>query len=336
MTLTSPSRPSEESATSSERRVFLRARIKLAAVYGSIITIIVLGFSIFLYQSTLRNFSDASEEDFAANGAREHFVSVASDKLQHTLFLSDVVIIVLAAGVGYVLSKKTLRPVEESHEAQRLFSAHASHELRTPLAIMRNDIEVLLRNPRPTPVEVQRTLQSNLEEIDAMTVLARDLLLIARSEQEAGTDFSSIDLTRIVSQVTDSMRTIANKAGVIIHITPGTPVLMRGNTDSLSRAFTNIIHNSIDHSAHGDTITISVTSVNSLATLSIVDTGSGIHPKHLPRIFDRFFKANGSTGKGNGLGLSIVKEIISQHAGTINITSVVGEGTAVIITLPTA
>ncbi|MBA3788882.1 HAMP domain-containing histidine kinase [Patescibacteria group bacterium] len=328
------SRQLGESATGSHRNLFFKARLKLTALYVLIIAIIVCGFSLFLYHTIIGNFADASEEDFAGNISRQHFVESASDSLQHTLVASDLTIILIAAIVSYLLAGKTLRPVEESHEAQRTFAAQASHELRTPLTIIRNDIEVLLRNVQPSSGQMRTTLVSNLEEVKGMTAMVEDLLALARSEQASEKVAEPFALENVIRKVLDKMQPFAAEKGVTLAVEKLMAGVVQGNEDAITRMLVNIIQNSLEHTETGEVVTINLLHNDSFGKITIVDTGKGIDPRDMPHIFTPFYKGIKTSQQGTGLGLAIVKTIVEQHNGTITVQSEKEKGTRVVITLP--
>jgi len=175
------SKPFGASAIASDHKVFFWARIKLTSIYVLILTFILFGFSTILYQNLDRSLVDASEDNFADVESHHHFVQDTLSTVGNEIILIDIFILVAAAGVSYVLAGYTLRPIQQSVEAQKKFSENASHELRTPLAVMRNDTEVLLRNPHPTPEHTRSILQSNVEEMTRMSSIVEELLTLARS-----------------------------------------------------------------------------------------------------------------------------------------------------------
>jgi len=177
-----PSKQSGESATASAHRVFLWARLKLTGIYVGILAVILLGFSLVLFQNVARNLNDACEDDFAGPEFHHHFVQNTLDRVERDILFIDTIIIVIAAGISYAFAGYTLRPIQISMEAQKKFAENASHELRTPLAVMKNDMEVLLRAPSPTKDVIYATLRSSIEEIDRLSNMAADLLALARSD----------------------------------------------------------------------------------------------------------------------------------------------------------
>jgi two-component system sensor histidine kinase CiaH len=329
-------KPSEVSGIASEDNVFLVARLKLTALYVGILAVIVIGFSLFLYESIYRNLQDSGDDYFNDATSHQHFVTRTVQPIQNTIIISDFLILFIAALLSYALAGSTLRPVRRALEAQRLFSAEASHELRTPLAIMRNEIEVLLRNSHPSPEYLREVLMSNAEEIQKMSTIVEDLLVLARSERSNHTSFTSSNITALLETVVEKMRTLATNKGLTIYFSGEPTVTVNGNAHALERVFVNVLQNSLEHTSTG-TITVTLLCVRATAVITITDTGTGIPAEELSHVFTRFYKGSQANGKeGTGLGLAIVKEIVEQHKGTVSIDSIVPGGTTVRISLPLA
>ena len=235
--------------------MFFHARIKLTALYVLIVAFIVCGFSLFLYQNIRTNLQDADQENFTDSQHQQVFIEHTLDGTQNNIILADIIIIVLAAGMSYVLAGRTLKPIQLSLEAQRAFAANASHELRTPLAVMKNDIEVLQRSKHHISDEETATLHSNLEEIARMSGIVEDLLLLARSDNQKIPNFSRINLSLLLQSVVSKLRLLAESKGVIFAYTPADSLFVNGSAHHLERVALNIIQNSIDHTPRGGSIT---------------------------------------------------------------------------------
>jgi two-component system sensor histidine kinase CiaH len=309
----------------SEHNVFLRARLKLTSLYVLIIAVIVFGFSVFLYQSFEHNIKDVSDDDFAGVESHQHFVQNTLQSVDEELILADLVILIAAAGLSFVLAGKTLKPIQLSVEAQKAFAANASHELRTPLAVMRNDIEVFLRNAYPTKQMIEGTMKSNLEEIRRMSGIVEDLLVLARSDNRILQEQHDLDIGTLVKRVVDRIRSLADSRNIMLVTKPLDGCLIKGVESSLERVFLNILQNSLEYTPSGGSIIIEMEKKNAEIVVRVADTGSGIAPQDIPYVFKRFYKGNGAAG--TGLGLSIVKEIIDQHHGRIAVESTEGKGT---------
>lgn len=327
------SRPSAASDIGSRFSVFFWARLKLTGIFVLILGVIVLGFSLFLYGSFQRNLADASEDAFADATSHQQFVDDTLSGVSNDIMVIDGAVLLLAAGVSYLLAGYVLRPIQRSLRAQREFSENASHELRTPLTVMKNGIEVLLRNPAPTEDLVRATLTSNVEEIDRMSGMAEDLLLLARLQNQApaaGTE--TFDAAEAVHAAGAKFAPIAEARGISVAPAAEGPILVRGNKAALARILSNLIRNSIDHTPSGGSVRLTASTEGSRAVVVVADTGSGIDEKDLPRVFERFYK--GERSAGTGLGLSIVSELVHRHGGTIDIKSEKGKGTTVALSLP--
>lgn len=325
---------SEELAIASAHNVFFRARIKLTGIYILILGIVLFGFSVVLYQSLSRNLMDATEENFSGVESHHQFVESTLADVQKEILVIDFVILVVAAGASYIFAGYTLRPVQRSLSAQKQFSENASHELRTPLAVMKSDIEVLMRNPYPTKEIIHGTLLSNIEEINRMTKMTEDLLAIARSENHDVLGSEKMDIVTIIQKTAEKIQPIAAKKGVKIVVRSSSQLFVHANKEGIGRVLMNLLQNSIQHTPSGGTISINAEQEGSQVVVRVSDTGSGISEKDIPHIFERFYKGEGS--QGSGLGLSMVKEIVEQYGGSISITSEKDKGTMSTIELPAA
>lgn len=328
------SKPFGASAIASDHKVFFWARIKLTGTYVLILAFILFGFSTILYQNLDRNLVDASDDSFADVESHHQFVQDTLSTVGNEILLIDVFILLAAAGVSYVLAGYTLRPIQQSVEAQKKFSENASHELRTPIAVMKNDAEVLLRNPHASRELINTTLRSNIEEMDRMSKMAEDLLLLARSQNHALPDMVKIDIAETLRHVAKTMRPLAEKKGVSVEVTSNESLDVEVNKMNLERVFMNLIQNAIEHTPKDGSITLTAAKNVSEAVVTVTDTGSGIDGKDLPHILERFYKGEGVAG--SGLGLSIVKEIMDQHRGSVSIESTKGKGTKVTLLFPLA
>jgi signal transduction histidine kinase len=321
-------------ATASEHKVFFWARIKLTGIYVLILAFILFGFSTILYQSLDRNLVDASEDNFADVESHHHFVQNTLSTVSNEIILIDFFILIAAAGVSYALAGYTLRPIQRSVEAQKKFSENASHELRTPIAVMKNDTEVLLRNPHASRELINTTLKSNVEEMDRMSKMAEDLLLLARSQNHILPAMKKMDIAESVRHIAKIMKPLAEKKGVSIVVSPSETLHIEGNKTNFERVLMNLLQNAIEHTPKDGSITLAISREASHVVLAASDTGSGIDEKDLPHIFERFYKGEGVAG--SGLGLSIVKEIMDQHGGSVSIESTKGKGTKVTLLFPLA
>jgi len=203
-------------------------------------------------------------------------------------------------------------------EAQRRFVADASHELRSPLTVMRGDLDVALRRERSVE-ELRAVLERLREEVDDMTVLAGNLLVLARAD--AGLPASALseaDLADVVDRVVAKAAAQAEASGVALSASAAaSPV--RGDAALLERAIGNLVENALQHAPRGSRVAVRCAVGGGGATVEVEDDGPGIGPEHAAHVFDRFYRADPARGRdaGAGLGLPIARAIAEAHGGTL-------------------
>jgi signal transduction histidine kinase len=293
-------------------------------------------------QSVIRFVHDVPIEDVRyrvlSRRAGEDVVHVASamDDIDHATrvlvrsLLAALPLVVLLFGLlTWLLVGRMLSRVESAARRERRFVADASHELRTPLARMRSELEVDLAHPdRADP---QATHRSVLEEAKALGQLVDDLLLLARSDEDAPVRDEDVDLDDIVLTHAGLHRQLGRR----IDTSAVTPVRVRGDGALLRRAIGNVVDNAVRHG--GPTISIAVTADQGTAVLTVTDDGQGIAADARERVFERFARLDEAraVGGGTGLGLAIARDAIERHAGTIEVDGHHASGTRVVIRLPT-
>jgi len=226
-----------------------------------------------------------------------------------------------------------LARLDGAFRRERQFTADASHELRTPLAAMHAILSVM-REQKRTPEEYEQALTDISEETDRLRGLVEDLLHLARGDLRRPMVPEEVDLSSLVNDVAESLRplAVARDLTFTCDVPPG--LTMRGDSDNLIRLFVNVLDNAIKYTERGSVALNARREPGGIA-VSVVDTGPGIAPEHLPAIFDRFCRVEASrSSRGAGLGLAIALEIASAHGGTIDVTSLVGQGTTFIVHLP--
>lgn len=217
------------------------------------------------------------------------------------------------------------------------FSADASHELRTPLTILRGEVEIGLRGERPV-AEYREILVSNLEEIERMSKIVSDLLLLSRSDMgQEVLSWETVNLQELLDELIPQFVMLAAQKGVTLSedVQPVAPV--RGDSLRLRQLAANLLTNAIRYTPEGGQVVVRLRDGDRGVELAVEDTGIGIPEPDLPRIFDRFYRVDKARSRdegGNGLGLSIVKWIVDAHHGEIGVESVVGEGSIFTVILP--
>ncbi len=227
--------------------------------------------------------------------------------------------------------------LERAFRQLRQFSAAASHELRTPLTVMKGELEVTLRRPRSTE-EYRQVLRTHLETVDQMTETVEVLLMLGRSEAVRGAlELRPLEFSQLVQQAIGVWRTLAQKRGVSVECRAGSVVWVSGERRLLERVVANLLDNAIRHTPEGGMVTVlMIEDPGHEVRLAVRDTGPGILPETLSRIFDRFFQpwtnADGTTSTGVGLGLC--RWIVEAHHGRILVESPPGQGATFTVLLP--
>ena len=222
-------------------------------------------------------------------------------------------------------------------DAQRQFAGDASHELRTPLATLRAEVEWALKRPR-SDAEYRGTIEKARQAAERLTAIADRLLTLARAETSALVERHPVDLTALIEETVAQLQPLAESQGVTVE-SDLQAAQTTGDRRLLAEAFSNLVKNAIEYNRPGGSVTVRMALENGAVLVTIRDTGIGIAAEDLPRIFERFYRADRSRSRhsgGAGLGLAIVKKALDEHGGTITCTSTPGEGTAFTVRLPLA
>ncbi len=334
--------------------MFHEASNKLSAVYLAIIMAISIFFSANIYQVSVAEFNrdyarqqsllDRSQvlppSQDAVNrflAARQQQYAEAKDRILVRLIIINCAIFVSGGLLSYYFARRTLQPIEEAHEALERFTADASHELRTPITVMQTEIEVALSDPDLTVTEAREQLESNLEELAKLTQLSEGLLRLAQLDKNSMTQTKS-KIAPIITAAVEHLQPLADKKNISIDHSPNVDAQIQANQSSLSEALIIIIENAIKYSPEGSFVRIQAKKEGQKVTISVIDHGSGIKKSEQAHIFDRFYRSDKARTKqstpGYGLGLSIAKNIVELHHGTISVESKLHKGSTFKVSLP--
>jgi two-component system phosphate regulon sensor histidine kinase PhoR len=219
------------------------------------------------------------------------------------------------------------------------FVANVSHELRTPLSILRGYIETLLDNPKTSREELSRILEVMERHSKRLGLLVDDLLNLARLEaSDTNLDISQVRVSELFNNIVrDWKGKLAKKnLAVVVDLPPDAPVI-RADGTRLQEVLYNLLDNAVKYSCENGEIRLQAARHGPEIVLSVSDNGIGIGKDDLPRIFERFYRADKARGRelgGTGLGLSIVKHIAQLHGGRVEAESELGRGTTIRVLLP--
>lgn len=246
-------------------------------------------------------------------------------------------------GVGGMwLTGQSLKPIEQSFQQLKQFTADASHELRSPLAAIKTSVEVMQTHRQRLTSEDAQMLEAIASATNQMTRLVEDLLLLARTE---GTSVKLtqhwllIPLEELLEDVVEFLEPKAEAKQITLQSDLTTRVSVRGDDSQLIRLFSNLVENALRYTSAGGKVTITLRQVDELAVVSVHDTGIGIDPEHLLLIFNRLWRADKARAYcqgGSGLGLAIARAIAQRHGGEITVSSELGVGSCFTVHLPIA
>lgn len=269
----------------------------------------------------------------------EDYYDMAVDGM-YFLFLLCAVCIMLAAGGGYYMAAKNIKPLEILFAREHEFAADASHELRTPLTVLNLGVESL-QNDDESRLSgfAQEVLRDMQHETKYMSRLIEALLTLARGDEEnTPLARAKVDLTEVAVKVCNKMRPLAAKKGLGLEYAAGDApqVFILGDKNKMEQLLIIFIDNAIKYSESG-TIKVTVDADSMHAVIKVMDEGIGISESDAQKIFERFYrvdKARSRAAGGFGLGLNIARIIVVRHGGTVSVKPRSPHGSIFTVRLP--
>jgi len=234
----------------------------------------------------------------------------------------------LALSINHMLDR-----LQESFETQRRFTADASHELRTPVTAIVGHAQYLLRRTHPSAEQID-SLRVIQREGERMAKLVHDLLELARADAGFQVQREPLNLVEVLEAVRDELGPLAAPARIEVDC-PQPLLEVEGDPSRLKQVVLNLVQNALE--AGAQRVHLHLERDGKQVRLEALDDGPGIPAEALPHVFERFFRVDGarsSRGNGAGLGLAIVRWIVQQHGGSVEVRSRAGEGTVFTVLLP--
>ncbi|MGI5878734.1 MAG: sensor histidine kinase, partial [Christensenellales bacterium] len=216
---------------------------------------------------------------------------------------------------------------------------NASHELKTPLSTVKLLVQTLLSQQPFDPAMTGEFLGDIDSEVDRMTALVNDLLVLVRMDEKAALAFENLDLSMIIEDAVASLEPMARQKQLELEVRVEPDLTMAGEGAALRQMVVNLMDNAIKYTPPGGRVAVGAVRRGRDIVMRVRDTGIGIEEKDIPYIFDRFYRVDKARDRqtgGTGLGLSIVKGIVARHDGIIDVVSKPGQGTEMIVVLPGA
>ena len=253
-------------------------------------------------------------------------------KATYAQIVLGAVALLIASAIGYFMAGRALVPLKEAYDKQKQFAADASHELRTPLAVVMASADLLLADPSIKEPFLRQVLEDLKSEVKKMTNLVSDLLMVARSDNNAlKFKIQRLDLTEILKQVIRTMTPIAEKKDIRLAGENFRKVLINADEQKIKQLAIILVDNAIKYTPEGGAVLVRLEKFdNARAVFAVMDSGIGIAPEDLDKVFERFYRVDKARSRemgGNGLGLAIAAEIVKLHDGKISVASKLGEGT---------
>ena len=260
--------------------------------------------------------------------------------LQQVLFTSLLMVSLLCAllsfAASFFLANRAMIPIQEAWQQQRNFLSDASHELRTPLAVIQTNLAVVRQCPEETVASQNKWLDNIQEETACMAKLVEALLFLARADSsQQPMKKTAIDYTALLQKAVAPFEAVAAAKQVSLILTSIPELTGCGDEAQLKQVLGILTDNAIRHTPPGGEVRVTLAKSSGGIRISVTDSGEGIPPQHLEKIFDRFYQVDSSRNKGGaGLGLAIAKWIVENHEGTITIASTPQKQTAFTVHLP--
>lgn len=266
---------------------------------------------------------------------------VVLTRLTLGLGFGGIIALILSTIGSLWLTEQALRPVEQSFQQLKQFTADASHELRSPLTVIRTAVAVIFSHPeRIHPLDTKKVV-AIASATEQMIHLTEDLLFLARNDTAMPPlvfEQIPLSLNDIVQDLVERLNPQAQAKEIALKSDLLAEVSIIGNAAQLNRLFSNLLENALQYTLPGGSVVLSIATQNRLVVVSVKDTGIGVAPEHLSLIFQRFWRADTARSQrvgGLGLGLAIAQTIAQRHRGKVTVSSEIGVGSCFQVWLPT-
>jgi signal transduction histidine kinase len=228
-----------------------------------------------------------------------------------------------------------LGSLDGAYQAEQRFVADASHELRAPLTAIQANLELLERRPDLPPEARREAVAEAGREARRLAALVADLLALARADAGVALRREPVELDRVLLDAAAEARHLGR--GPRLEVGALEPVAVQGDRDRLRQLLLILLDNALKYTPPAGQVTVGLRRDGTAAELFVRDTGVGIAPEHLARVFERFYRADAARARdpgGSGLGLPIARWIARQHGGDVSLASEPGRGTTATVRLP--
>ena len=235
-----------------------------------------------------------------------------------------------------VVINSMLDRIERSYNSQKQFVSDASHELRTPIAVIQGYVNMLRRWGKSDPEVLEEGINAIAQETESMKELVESLLFLARHDKKTlMMEMEPFDALDVLTELHREAAMVTPEDTFIL--SPAESCPMEGDRSMVKQVMRILCDNAVKYTPNGGIVTLSIRKEPGWVTLSVADNGPGIPADELPKIFERFYRADEarrSDTSGHGLGLYIARIIVMAHGGKLRVRSKVGEGSTFFVVLP--
>lgn len=292
------------------------------------------GKEVYTFQKAVSQQNSGTVLVFSNNEANEETM----DHLLGALALTGCIALALVIFGGWFMAEKALIPIKNSWQRQKDFTADASHEMRSPLAVIQTNLDLVMGNQDKTVGSQNRWLENIQTETGRMTRLVDDLLFLARADSDQETlHMNMFPLLPAIREALRPLEPLAASHNINLLIPDEADIYLNGDETRIKQLVVILIDNAIKYTPTGGTVKLEVSKPDHHVEIIVTDTGEGIDPNNLDRVFERFYrgdKARNRQNGGTGLGLAIARRIVFMHRGNIQASSSPGKGTTFRVTLP--
>jgi signal transduction histidine kinase len=269
-------------------------------------------------------------------------IEAAEDELFTILIVGGMLTLVLTGLGGFWLTRKAIEPIEASFLQLKQFTADASHELRSPLTAIKASVDIMRTHPERVHPKDAKKLEAISGATLQMNQTLQDLLFLARADADSdlpvkARKLTPLSLNQILQNCFVLLEPLANEKKIVFQSKFRDEVSILGDIAQLSRLFSNLLENALQYTPDEGRVSLDLYKQSRFAVVSVRDTGIGIAPDQISKVFDRFWRANKARSRregGTGLGLAISQAIAKRHGGKITVTSELNIGTCFLVRIP--
>jgi signal transduction histidine kinase len=257
-------------------------------------------------------------------------------QLRRLLYVVVGTALLVTASLGWLFASAAVRPIEQANQRLRQFLAEAAHELRAPLTLILSNLDLLTKVGEDDPAFRVQALGDIRTEANRMARLITHLLILGRADAGAKTAAEPLRLAGVVAEACRQAQGMAAGVRLTTRVDRALDdVIVKGDADYLNQLFLILLDNAFKYTTAGGEVRVEASLEDGRARVIVADTGSGIDPLDIPRIFDRFYRGGNAAGTpGTGLGLAIARWVAEQHGGRIEVESTPGGGSRFSVVLP--